>query len=881
MQTRYSVLVLYLSLYLSVLAVATAQAAETTAPDTTHPDTSPEAFPETTPPETTPPYTSPEAFPETTPPETTPPDTSPEAFPETTPPETTPPDTSPEAFPETTSPETTSPETTPPDTSPEAFPETTPPDTSPEAFPETTRLPSPQTTEQVPETTPEPSADTTPYSFPESTSADTIPAESTSTPSPTISTTRAPTSFYPLSCMACPAGFFLSQESLNCTACPPGSSTHDFSNASSALDCICSPGFNNETEACQLCQEGFYKQSLENASCASCPANSHTAAPGASVVADCVCKPGFTLSILSNASLANESYANASLANESYANASLANESLSNASLANESISNASPHNGSMPAGLNDCVPCDAGTFKTLLGNEACAPCTADNFCPPGSSEPRACPLNSSSLPGSSSVEDCVCADGLVLLQSNDTYKCEECHADTYYARDPETSLGICLACQPGAGSPAGSRSERDCVCKPGFFVEPYTNTYTCSACAPGTYSAAANVSVCDACAPGTFAGSTAAVQCTACASGSVALAAGMSACVPCPASTWQNVELPGHLSAPCAPCPENAGHELTGVYDVRQCVCAPGLYKEDDETQGPQGFTCSSCEPGFKCEKDSSSAVLEVTLVINVAVSDFTPVLQQAFKESVAHTSGVDPERVRIISVTEFVRRLLLRRLLSGSINVEFEITYPNINNVSAITVPTLEQFKADAEERALPPVEQLAESQIIIYEQRTPCQPGFFCVGGEQVFSCRIFSSSCLGALSEADCACVQGFYSLNTTSPCNKCPPGSYCPGGLVVKSCARNSTSAPGAGSADGCYCRDGHWHGCTRTHSGAFINNTGLPCSINFTAPCVQCRANDICFNDTLLHCPDHSTSQAGSSQRSHCVCDGGFAVEYF
>jgi hypothetical protein len=873
MQTRYSVLVLYLSLYLSVLAVATAQAEETTPPET-----SPEAFPQTTSPETTPPDTSPEAFPETTSPETTHPDTSPEAFPETTSPETTPPDTSPEAFPETTSPETT-----PPDTSPEAFPETTPPDTSPEAFYETTPLPSPQTTEQVPETTPEPSADTTPYSFPESTSADTIPAESTSTPSHTISTTPAPTSFYPLSCMACPAGFFLSQESLNCTACPPGSSTHDFSNASSALDCICLPGFNNETEACQLCQEGFYKQSLENASCASCPANSHTAARGASEVADCVCKPGFTLLNLSNASFANESYANASLANESYANASLANEFYANTSLVNESLSNASPHNGSMPAGLNDCVPCDAGTFKTLLGNEACAPCTADNFCPPGSSEPRACPMNSSSLPGSSSVEDCVCADGLVLLQSNDTYKCEECHADTYYARDPETSLGICLACQPGAGSPAGSRSERDCVCKPGFFVEPYTNTYTCSACAPGTYSAAANVSVCDACAPGTFAGSTAAVQCTACASGSVALEAGMSACVPCPASTWQNVELPGHLSAPCAPCPENAGHELTGVYDVRQCVCAPGLYKEDDETQGHQGFTCSSCEPGFKCEKDSSSAVLEVTLVINVAVSDFTPVLQQAFKESVAHTSGVDPERVRIISVTEFVRRRLLslmRRLLSGSINVEFEITYPNINNVSAITVPTLEQFKADAEERALPPVEQLAESQIIIYEQRTPCQPGFFCVGGEQVFSCRIFSSSGLGALSEADCACVQGFYSLNTTSPCNKCPPGSYCPGGLVVKSCARNSTSAPGAGSADGCYCRDGHWRGCTRTHSGAFINNTGLPCSINFTAPCVQCRANDICFNDTLLHCPDHSTSQAGSSQRSDCVCDGGFAVEY-
>jgi hypothetical protein len=318
-------------------------------------------------------------------------------------------------------------------------------------------------------------------------------------------------------------------------------------------------------------------------------------------------------------------------------------------------------------------------------------------------------------------------------------------------------------------------------------------------------------------------------------------------------------------------------------VYDVFECVCAAGLYKAPNETPGAKGFVCSSCEPGFQCAAETSSAVLEVTLVINVAISDFTPALRQAFSESVAHTSGVEPERVKIIGVSEHLgRRLLsvLRRLLSGSIEVEFEITYLNVNNASAVTAPTLEQFAADAEDRELPAVEQVVQSQITIYDQRIPCEEGNFCAGGENIFSCRPFSSSLTGALTQADCACVPGFYSLNTTAACNKCPPGSYCPGGLVVESCARNSTSAPGAASPDGCYCREGHWRGCTRTPAGAFINNTGQPCAINFTAPCVQCRANDICFNDTLLHCPDHSTSPPGSSQPSHCVCDGGFAVEY-
>ena len=536
-----------------------------------------------------------------------------------------------------------------------------------------------------------------------------------------------------------------------------------------------------------------------------------------------------------------------------------------------------------VPVLPSDCVACPAGTYKTPLGAGSCVPCPADHYCPPASAEPRACPPSSSSLPGSGAPEACLCSDGLVLFPGNGTYKCEECHADTYYARDPATSVGICLPCQPGAGSPPGSRSERDCVCTPGFFVEPYAPNYTCSACSPGSYSAAANASICDACALGTFTGSSASAQCTACPPGSVALAAGMSACAACPASTWQDVELPGHLSTPCLPCPANSGHQLSGVYDVFQCVCDPGLYKAANQTPGAKNFVCRSCEPGFQCAAETSSAVLEVTLVISVAISDFTPALRQAFSESVAHTTGVEPERVKIVSVSEHLgRRLLsvLRRLLSSSIEVEFEITYLNVNNASAVTVPTLEQFAADAEERDLPAVQLVVESQITIYDQRTPCAAGNFCGGDELVFVCPAFAASPPGSTSVADCECSPGYYAPNVSAACSKCPPGNYCPGGRVVTPCARNSTSAPGAASPDGCYCREGHWRGCTRTNAGTFINNTGQPCAINFTAPCVMCRTNDICFNDTLLHCPDHSTSPPGSSQPSHCVCDGGFAVEY-
>jgi hypothetical protein len=74
--------------------------------------------------------------------------------------------------------------------------------------------------------------------------------------------------FEPLHCVACDAGFFRAQATKACTACPAGSSTFDYSNASSALDCLCAPGFENASElaqasgSCEPCAPAFFKGSL-------------------------------------------------------------------------------------------------------------------------------------------------------------------------------------------------------------------------------------------------------------------------------------------------------------------------------------------------------------------------------------------------------------------------------------------------------------------------------------------------------------------------------------------------------------------------------------------------------------------------------------------
>ena len=81
------------------------------------------------------------------------------------------------------------------------------------------------------------------------------------------------------------------------------------------------------------------------------------------------------------------------------------------------------------------------------------------------------------------------------------------------------------------------------------------------------------------------------------------------------------------------------------------------------------------------------------------------------------------------------------------------------------------------------------------------------------------------------------------------------------------------------------CEPGFWRGCTRTqdsagHDAGFVNASGQPCVLDFEQPCVQCGPHDVCVNDTLLHCPEHSLAPAGSDDARDCVCEGGYRAEY-
>ena len=59
-------------------------------------------------------------------------------------------------------------------------------------------------------------------------------------------------------------------------------------------------------------------------------------------------------------------------------------------------------------------------------------------------------------------------------------------------------------------------------------------------------------------------------------------------------------------------------------------------------------------------------------------------------------------------------------------------------------------------------------------------------------------------------------------------------------------------------------------------TGAYLDGSGQACEIQWDIVCVQCGVDEICVNNTLLHCPAHSSAPQGSGDVHDCVCGDGF-----
>lgn len=759
--------------------------------------------------------------------------------------------------------------------------------------------------------------------------------------------------FAPLTCVSCAAGQYLDQDSLNCTACPAGSSSFEYTNASSALDCLCQPGFENAPTACAECALGFFKESLQNTSCHECPSNSYTVSTGSDSVAACVCNAGyfpvgddlyFEECVQCHAGTYKSELADAACLTcpeDHYcpegAVSPLSCPPFSSATNASQSVTDCLCHVGYHMAfdstdftagGGYHCQPCAPGTYNDRVNQTACTLCPANTFNPfetaDSVSDCSACDAAAASAEGSATQDQCLCNLGYAgepgtactaceagtYRGNSSLYICESCPLDTYNVDYASVNHAACTACPASTSAVTGSRSQLACVCDPGFFstFQPAADGtaayFLCTACAAGSYATTKNTSICDLCSTGKFStsvGATAESTCELCTDGYYATSTGMTACDACEVDTWQDQTLGNYRTLECSACPQNSSHSQLASVDINHCICADGLYKN---VIGSDAFECALCPAGYRCPSSGDIFACPVNHWSYVGVTtECTPCAENSeavtdqsvltgphMCQCVAGAEGTHHTNCTLCSIGKFQPLDLTYSNASEAQptrceNCPVDTYMPDIGYAECIGCPHNSSSPAASNSLTLCVCDNgfhghPGSSTWNSTSQCLLCPANSFCTAGQQ-FSCRAHSQSPPGSDAQNDCVCHAQYYSLAATSECLKCPVGFYCPGGQLKLPCASNSSSRSGSNSQTQCSCEPGTWRGCIYSSTlDQTVDATGAPCTIDWSLPCVQCGPDDVCVNNTLLHCPDHSTAEAGSHEAAHCVCDNGFFAEY-
>jgi len=125
---------------------------------------------------------------------------------------------------------------------------------------------------------------------------------------------------------------------------------------------------------------------------------------------------------------------------------------------------------------------CQAGYGRTSLSSSAftCSMCATGTF--RGVSNCELCPVNSNSNEASNQLNDCICNDNYIRINSQSSFYCQVCSSNQYYTK--VNGVGKCESCPQFSVSSSGSSSLSNCKCVAGYMQQSSTNTlFVCQAC--------------------------------------------------------------------------------------------------------------------------------------------------------------------------------------------------------------------------------------------------------------------------------------------------------------------------------------------------------------------------------------------------------------
>jgi len=209
-------------------------------------------------------------------------------------------------------------------------------------------------------------------------------------------------------------------------------------------------------------------------------------------------------------------------------------------------------------------------TFSCPWTNNAKWSIVGSGFC-------QMCPLNSNSIAGSSSINQCLCNPGSFGVPGQ---SCQACLEGTYKLPS-QPSSGLCTKCPLNSMSAQGST--QFCRCNNGWAAE--VPGQECKQCPIGTYSRDNMGSHCEECVAGKFSsalGSWSSTACLSCSIGKYSLKSGAGNCVGCSAGTY--TEVVG--SSTCLNCMSQTYSSVVASSSRHYCLnCPVGTYSTPGST--------------------------------------------------------------------------------------------------------------------------------------------------------------------------------------------------------------------------------------------------------------------------------------------------------
>ena len=622
------------------------------------------------------------------------------------------------------------------------------------------------------------------------------------------------------SCDNCTAGTYASARgSAECLACPNGTFATRLGMTTLGECGSCKAGqfLRSTSTTCLDCSAGTYSQAGATV-CTACPSNSES--PIGAVLADCRCLAGFSSVWVAQ--------------------------------------------------GLEECVPCQRGTYSRTLNASACTDCNPGTY-----------------ATGVQALSCSLCGPG-TFSSGVGVSVCTECQTGFYVALEGMTQCLSCGRGQFGTG----------------------TGLAGCQPCQAGEFAGGLGTTQCTLCQPGSFSGGLQATACQSCPAGSFMELVGGTVCTGCPAGSYSMLE--GLVnSSLCTPCQSRYYGTSAGMTSAQGCLrCPVGL------TSDAGAVACLPCRSGeFPNEAYGSCATCPAH-----SRPDGNATLPQECQCLAGYRLGFN---AKAVGGVESYRDGLIKKVHTyppGTQDAPFRLLVTAFVEVFCGEVRLSEGFKLEAgtypvsttgcdhEVRLMYTVDTVFDAlQTETYVQCVPCKAGTYsgpglygescllcppktyqdapgssackpCPTGDPASSGMLVCNPCPGqtVLQDGECRpCPVGtFYPAYLQEPaCLKCPANMWSEGDANgCQSCPVSSQSPGGTGLA-GCRCNGGLEMRVVQGASYCFQCRKGWysPPGGNVCQRCPNGTYSVVEGASRCLSCQPNAVSAGGATVCTNCV----------